>query len=65
MAILSGDYETYKLHTPIGSVVAFFDFLSVAQRPRVGEENVQFGDALAAMPWVYLGADSVLHVSEP
>lgn len=56
-------------HTPKGGTLAFYDFLSVSQRPfldrqadRTAEEQAQFKTALAAMPRIFLLADAVLHV---
>lgn len=57
------------MHKPKGGTLAFYDFLSVSQRPflegqadRTEEEQKVFGTALAAMPRVFMLADAVLHI---
>eukprot|EP00931_Biecheleriopsis_adriatica_P002086 TRINITY_DN10273_c0_g1_i2.p1 TRINITY_DN10273_c0_g1~~TRINITY_DN10273_c0_g1_i2.p1 ORF type:complete len:896 (-),score=148.72 TRINITY_DN10273_c0_g1_i2:147-2834(-) len=61
--------EIYDQMKPPGEVLCFFDFCSVTQRPfregqqdRTEEQSMAFGDALTAMPQVYLLSDAVLHL---
>mmetsp|Transcript_34128 Transcript_34128/g.98401 ORF Transcript_34128/g.98401 Transcript_34128/m.98401 type:complete len:887 (+) Transcript_34128:151-2811(+) len=60
-----------KAHNPPGDTAAFFDFCSVTQRPwrsgqpdRTPEQVELFGEALRAMPKIYLLADAVLHIDD-
>ena len=43
-----------------GDALVFFDYLSICQRPRTNEEDLEFAKALESLPFIYLYADATV-----